>query len=56
MAILGELGMDCPVSGDAERDIEILAGSVNVQRLSNNPVAFDKDQLAAMYRNIVRQK
>ena len=56
VAILGELGMDCPVSEDAERDIEILAGSVNVQRLSNNPVAFDKDQLAAMYRNIVRQK
>ena len=55
-ALIGELGMQYPVSDDAERDIDILAGSVNVQRLSNNPVQFGKDHLAAMYRNIVKQK
>lgn len=55
VAIIDELGMGYPVSDDAEKDIEVLAGSVNVQRLSNNPVQFDKDELATMYRNIVRQ-
>lgn len=56
IAILEELGLEYPVSEDKERDIEILADSVNVQRLSNSPVPFDRDQLADMYRNIVRQK
>ena len=55
-ALISELGMEYPVSENYEQDIETLAGSVNVQRLSNNPVPFDKAQLAAMYRNIVRQK
>ena len=56
IALLNELGMEYPLSDDAERDIAVLADSVNVQRLSNNPVPFDRDQLAAMYRNIIRQK
>lgn len=56
VALISELGMDYPVSENYEQDIETLAGSVNVQRLSNNPVQFSKDELAAMYRNIVRQK
>ncbi len=56
VSILNELGMKYPVSEDKEKDVEMLAGSVNVQRLSNSPVPFDKDQLADMYRNIVRQK
>ncbi|MBR2539982.1 MAG: phosphonoacetaldehyde reductase [Mogibacterium sp.] len=56
VSLIGELGMEYPVSENAEADIEVLAGSVNVQRLSNSPVPFDHDQLAEMYRNIVRQK
>lgn len=56
MEILSNLGMEYPVSDDPERDIELLADSVNPQRLSNSPVAFDRDQLAEMYRNIVKNK
>ena len=54
VGIITELGMEYPVSNDPEADIEILADSVNLQRLSNNPVMFDRDQLVAMYRNIIR--
>ena len=54
VGIITDLGMEYPVSSDPEADIEILADSVNLQRLSNNPVMFDRDQLVAMYRNIIR--
>ena len=54
IGIITDLGMEYPVSSDPEADIEILADSVNLQRLSNNPVMFDRDQLVAMYRNIIR--
>lgn len=54
--LIEELKLENPVSDDPERDVEILADSVNVQRLSNSPVLFDRDQLAAMYRNIIRKK
>jgi len=53
--LLSELGMEYPVSGNAAEDAEILSDSVNLQRLSNNPVAFDHDQLVEMYRNIIKQ-
>ena len=54
-ALLEELGMEYPVSDDAARDIELLADSVNTERLSNSPVIFNREQLAVMYVNIVRQ-
>ena len=54
VSILEDFGMEYPVSGDKERDVELLADSVNVQRLSNSPVQFDREQLADMYRNIVK--
>jgi alcohol dehydrogenase class IV len=56
IALFDELDLDYPASDDLERDIEVLADSVNVQRLSNSPVPFDREQLAAMYRNIIRKK
>ena len=56
VALIEELGMEYPVSGDVERDIDILTDSVNAQRLLNNPVTFDRDQLADMYRNIIRYR
>ena len=46
--------MEYPVSAAPEEDIEKLADSVNLQRLSNSPAAFDHDQLAAMYRKIIK--
>ena len=54
IAILDELGMEYPVSEHPEEDIEALADSVNLQRLSNSPVLFDRDQLVAMYGNIIK--
>ena len=54
VSLITELGMEYPVSKDPERDIETLTDSVNLQRLSNSPVALGRDQLSAMYRNIVR--
>jgi len=54
--LITELGMGYPESEDPEKDIAVLADSVNVQRLSNSPVPFDRDQLAEMYRNIIKQK
>ncbi len=52
--LLSELGMEYPVSEDPEADIGVLADSVNLQRLANNPVPFDRDQLIAMYGNIIK--
>ena len=53
--LITELGMEYPVSSTPEEDIAELAASVNLQRLSNSPVAFDADQLSDMYRNIIRK-
>lgn len=52
--LLSELGMEYPVSTTPAEDIEKLADSVNLQRLSNNPVMFERAQLIEMYRNIVK--
>lgn len=54
--LLDELEMEYPVSETVEKDIELLAGSVNLQRLSNSPVVFNRDQLIEMYTNIIRRK
>lgn len=54
--LLKELDMEYPISENTEQDIEKLADSVNLQRLSNSPVSFDRNQLAAMYRNIIKPK
>ena len=55
VTLIEELGMEYPVSDNYEEDIETLADSVNLQRLSNSPVAFDRGQLIEMYRNIIRR-
>ena len=54
--LINELKMEYPVSKDPAADIEQLADSVNLQRLSNSPVPFDRDQLVQMYRNIIRSE
>lgn len=56
IGLIEELGMEKPASQTPEEDIEVLADSVNLQRLSNSPVAFDRGQLLDMYRNIIRSK
>ena len=52
--LLNQLGMEKPVSENRETDLEILADSVNPLRLKNNPVAFSRDTLKAMYERILQ--
>ncbi|MBR5020932.1 MAG: phosphonoacetaldehyde reductase [Oscillospiraceae bacterium] len=51
--LLNQLGMEKPVSSNRDADLEILADSVNPLRLKNNPVAFSRDTLKAMYERIL---
>ena len=52
--LLRQLEMEKPVSKNRETDLEILADSVNPLRLKNNPVAFSRDTLKAMYERILK--
>ena len=47
-----EIGGPEPI-GDREREIEMLAGAVNVERLGNNPVALDVEALIQLYGEIL---
>ncbi len=49
-----ELGITCPVSENLEKDIEILTGSVNPERLKNNPIELDFNTLKSLYERIVK--
>ncbi len=53
-ALLEELELDRPRSGDREKEIALLAASVNPVRLKNNPVALSGDVLRNMYERIVK--
>lgn len=52
-ALLEELALASPVSPDPEQDLPMLAASVNLQRLKNNPIALDPPTLLALYRRIL---
>lgn len=52
--LLVELEMESPVSDSRKAELEILADSVNPLRLKNNPVAFSRDTLKAMYERILQ--
>ena len=53
-SLLKTLKISVPVP--AEDDIKILAESVNLQRLKNNPVPFRLEEIADMYSEILKQK
>ena len=52
--LLEHLGMEYPTAGSRDRELELLAASVNPVRLKNNPVSLDKNTLKAMYERIVQ--
>lgn len=52
--MLSEMEICPPHSEDRPRDIELLADSVNPERLANNPIPFDKEKLKEMYGEIVK--
>ncbi|MDO5444334.1 MAG: phosphonoacetaldehyde reductase [Eubacteriales bacterium] len=54
VSLLKELDISYPVSSNRESDLDILADSVNVERLSNSPVLFDRGTLRSMYGEIVK--
>ena len=52
--LMVKLEMAHPVSSSREADIELLASSVNTERLANNPVPLDRDTIKEIYRSIVK--
>jgi len=42
-----------PPDGATAGQLDVLTGSVNIQRLRNNPVRFDKDTIYALYKEIL---
>ena len=49
------LDMKSPISSNYENDIKTLVDSVNPERLSNNPIQFDKKELEEMYKEIIQK-
>ena len=52
--MLDKMGIEYPVSANRKDDIETLVNSVNIIRLSNNPVAPDREDIRQMYERILR--
>ena len=52
--LLEQLGMQAPVSGTREQDVELLADSVNPLRLKNHPVGISREEMKRMYGEIVK--
>lgn len=50
--LLEELGMERPEASAA--DLDLLASSVNAERLQNHPAALDRDTLLSLYRSILK--
>lgn len=54
ISLLDELKIWKPVSKKKHEDIQILVKSVNLERLSNNPVLLNKEQIKKMYERILQ--
>ena len=52
--ILIKFQIEYPKSDDKERDVKLLAGSVNIERMANNPIKFDIKEIKDMYMEIVK--
>lgn len=52
--MMGRMEMGCPESLDKERDLEILAQSVNPLRLKNHPVGLSGSVMKELYDRIIR--
>ena len=50
--LLGDLDITPPENASAS-DLDVLAGSVNLQRLSNNPVRLDTETIKDLYSQIL---
>ncbi|MCR4660468.1 MAG: phosphonoacetaldehyde reductase [Clostridia bacterium] len=52
--IIKEMEIVSPKSENMEEDIKILVDSVNPERLLNNPIKFDKNEIRYMYEEILK--
>lgn len=53
--MMKELKMEKPLSADKEREIELLVGRVNADRLGNHPMALERHTIMRFYERIVEQ-
>lgn len=53
--ILREFNIEKPISLHKNEDINVLIDSVNVERLSNNPVEINKEQIRKIYEEIINE-
>lgn len=54
--MMDELGLDYPKTEDVPSDLEVLANSVNPDRLRNSPVRLSNTAIRDLYSMIIRQK
>lgn len=54
-SILDKYKIADPVSQNKDRDLSVLASSVNVERLGNNPVSLSYDALCGLYDSILKE-
>jgi len=53
-AMMGEMGLGCPVAENRSEEIARLAAGVNVERLGNHPVPLSAEVLRELYEKIVK--
>lgn len=54
MEMFNSLELMYPVSVTRDDDLDVLVDSVNIQRLSNNPITLDKNTIRQMYERIIK--
>lgn len=52
--MMEKMGMGYPVADDRDTELEVLAKSVNLVRLKNNPVSFSENILKELYGRIIK--
>ena len=54
--LLSRMEIEGPVPRDRQAELEILANSVNVERLTNNPISLDTNALYELYGDILKNE
>lgn len=54
--LIERMGITGPVARDRDAELEVLATSVNVERLTNNPISLDTNALYELYGDILRDE
>ena len=54
--LIERMGITGPVPRDRDAELEVLATSVNVERLTNNPISLDTNALYELYGDILKNE